>query len=132
MNTMIKIPNLLVDPTMWQGMLTNLTTTKFPFMDLVKVGEGDYELVLSVAGYTKSNLTVTLNSNILSVVGEWDKEDEKDVKYLVEGIAKRDFKREIPLSEHIEVGGVSLVDGMLYITLHKDSSTESTKEFTIS
>tara|TARA_R110000796_G_scaffold175300_1_gene292333 strand:- start:533 stop:931 length:399 start_codon:yes stop_codon:yes gene_type:complete len=132
MNTMIKIPNLLVDPTMWQGMLTNLTTTKFPFMDLVKVGEGDYELVLSVAGYTKSNLTVTLNSNILSVVGEWDKEDEKDVKYLVEGIAKRDFKREIPLSEHIEVGGVNLVDGMLYITLHKDSSTESTKEFTIS
>ena len=129
---MIKIPNLLVDPTMWQGMLTNLTTTKFPFMDLVKVGEGDYELVLSVAGYTKSNLTVTLNSNILSVVGEWDKEDEKDVKYLVEGIAKRDFKREIPLSEHIEVGGVNLVDGMLYITLHKDSSTESTKEFTIS
>tara|TARA_R110002167_G_scaffold35267_1_gene112811 strand:- start:540 stop:893 length:354 start_codon:yes stop_codon:yes gene_type:complete len=117
---------------MWQGMLTNLTTTKFPFMDLVKVGEGDYELVLSVAGYTKSNLTVTLNSNILSVVGEWDKEDEKDVKYLVEGIAKRDFKREIPLSEHIEVGGVNLVDGMLYITLHKDSSTESTKEFTIS
>tara|TARA_R110000744_G_scaffold48864_3_gene106417 strand:- start:726 stop:1124 length:399 start_codon:yes stop_codon:yes gene_type:complete len=132
MNTMIKIPNLLVDPTMWQGMLTNLTTTKFPFMDLVKVGEGGYELVLSVAGYTKSNLTVTLNSNILSVVGEWDKEDEKDVKYLVEGIAKRDFKREIPLSEHIEVGGVNLVDGMLYITLHKDSSTESTKEFTIS
>ena len=129
---MIKIPNLLVDPTMWQGMLTNLTTTKFPFMDLVKVGEGDYELVLSVAGYTKSNLTVTLNSNILSVVGEWDKEDEKGVKYLVEGIAKRDFKREIPLSEHIEVGGVNLVDGMLYITLHKDSSTESTKEFTIS
>ena len=132
MNTMIKIPNLLVDPTMWQGMLTNLTTTKFPFMDLVKVGEGDYELVLSVAGYTKSNLTVTLNRNILSVVGEWDKEDEKGVKYLVEGIAKRDFKREIPLSEHIEVGGVNLVDGMLYITLHKDSSTESTKEFTIS
>ena len=132
MNTMIKIPNLLVDPTMWQGMLTNLTTTKFPFMDLVKVGEGGYELVLSVAGYTKSNLTVTLNSNILSVVGEWDKEDEKDVKYLVEGIAKRDFKREIPLSEHIEVGGVNLVDGMLYITLRKDSSTESTKEFTIS
>ena len=132
MNTMIKIPNLLVDPTMWQGMITNLTTTKFPFMDLARIREGHYELILSVAGYTKENLTVTLNGNNLVVTGKWDKEDEKDVKYLVEGIAKRDFKREIPLSEHIEVSGVNLVDGMLYVTLHKDNSTESTKEFTIS
>lgn len=132
MNTgMIKVPNLLVDPSMWTGMLTNLTTTKFPFMDLVKVKEGEYELVLSVAGYTKENLIVSLDGNILVVQGEWDKEDEAGVKYLVEGIAKRDFKREIPLSEHIEIGSVSLIDGMLYITLLKESSVSEVQQFDI-
>ena len=124
MNTMIKVPNLLVDPAIWQGMITNLTTTKFPFMDLLRVADNEYTLILSVAGYTKDNLTVTMNGYILSVEGVWNSIDEKNVKYLVEGIAKRDFKREIPLAEHIQVGDVALIDGMLYIQLQRDIPEE--------
>ena len=124
MNTMIKVPNLLVDPAIWQGMITNLTTTKFPFMDLLRVADNEYTLILSVAGYTKDNLTVTMNGYILSVEGVWNSIDEKNVKYLVEGIAKRDFKREIPLAEHIQVGDVDLIDGMLYIQLQRDIPEE--------
>ena len=132
MNTMIKVPNLLVDPAIWQGMITNLTTTKFPFMDLLKVEDNSYELILSVAGYTKDNITVTMHGYILSVEGVWDRVDEKDAKYLVEGIAKRDFKREIPLAEHIQVGDVALIDGMLYIQLQRDIPEElKPKKFTI-
>ena len=110
MNTMIKVPNLLVDPAIWQGMITNLTTTKFPFMDLLRVADNEY--------------TVTMNGYILSVEGVWNSIDEKNVKYLVEGIAKRDFKREIPLAEHIQVGDVDLIDGMLYIQLQRDIPEE--------
>lgn len=124
MNTMIKVPNLLADPAIWQGMITNLTTTKFPFMDLLRVADNEYTLILSVAGYTKDNLTVTMNGYILSVEGVWNSIDEKNVKYLVEGIAKRDFKREIPLAEHIQVGDVDLIDGMLYIQLQRDIPEE--------
>lgn len=124
MNTMIKVPNLLVDPAIWQGMITNLTTTKFPFMDLLRVADNEYTLILSVAGYTKDNLTVTMNGYILSVEGVWNSIDKKNVKYLVEGIAKRDFKREIPLAEHIQVGDVDLIDGMLYIQLQRDIPEE--------
>ena len=132
MNTMIKVPNLLVDPAIWQGMITNLTTTKFPFMDLLRVADNEYTLILSVAGYTKDNLTVTMNGYILSVEGVWNSIDEKNVKYLVEGIAKRDFKREIPLAEHIQVGDVDLIDGMLYIQLQRDIPEElKPKKFTI-
>ena len=136
MNTMtrINVPNLLVDGYMWSDMLTNLSRDKFPHTDMVKLNEDTFEIHLSVAGYHKDNINVSLDNNILTVEGEWEQRNGKvkDTSFLMHGIAKRAFKRMFPLAEYIEVTSVSLSDGILKISLSRKIPDElKPKQFKI-
>tara|TARA_R110002020_G_scaffold89100_1_gene218075 strand:- start:24 stop:446 length:423 start_codon:yes stop_codon:yes gene_type:complete len=126
MNTLtrINVPNILVDGYMWSDMLTNLSREKFPHTDMVKLGEDKFEIHLSLAGYNKEDIDVTLDNNILAVSGEWKNVDEdgyavKGVHYLMHGIAKRKFQRMFPLAEHVEVKSVVMDNGILKVALDK-------------
>ena len=133
MNTMtqVNVPNLLVDGYVWSDMLSNLSREKFPHTDMIKHDEGDYEIQLSLAGYDKDIIDISLDSNILSVQGEWIHK-HKDKEYLMHGIAKRNFKRIFPLAEYIEVGAVSMDNGILSIKLKRNIPEElKPKTFTI-
>lgn len=133
MNTMtqVNVPNLLVDGYVWSDMLSNLSREKFPHTDMIKHDEGDYEIQLSLAGYDKDIIDISLDSNILSVQGEWTHK-HKDKEYLMHGIAKRNFKRIFPLAEYIEVGAVSMDNGILSIKLKRNIPEElKPKTFTI-
>jgi len=131
MNTMtrVNIPNILVDGYMWGDMLTNLTREKFPHMDMVKLDEGNFRVDVSLAGYSKDDISITLDSNILRISGEWT---NKEQNYLMHGIAKRAFHRELPLAEYIEVGNIKMENGILSIELNKEMPDElKPKEFKI-
>ena len=126
MNTLtrINVPNILVDGYMWSDMLTNLSREKFPHTDMVKLEEDKFEIHLSLAGYNKEDIDVTLDNNILAVSGEWKNVDEdgyaiKGVNYLMHGIAKRKFQRMFPLAEHVEVKSDTMDNGILKIALDK-------------
>ena len=126
MNTLtrINVPNILVDGYMWSDMLTNLSREKFPHTDMVKLEEDKFEIHLSLAGYNKEDIDVTLDNNILAVSGEWKNVDEdgyaiKGVNYLMHGIAKRKFQRMYPLAEHVEVNSVVMDNGILKVALDK-------------
>ncbi len=112
----IDIPNILVDGYMWGDMLTNLTREKFPHMDMTKLEEGEYEVHVSLAGYKKEDISVSLEGNIMDIKGDW-KTDA--VEYLMHGIAKRKFHRQLPLHEHTKVTGVSMDNGILTIKLSR-------------
>ena len=113
----VNIPNILVDGYMWGDMLTNLTREKLPHMDMVKLDEGHFRVDVSLAGYSNEVISLTLDSNILRISGEWT---NKEQNYLMHGIAKRAFHRELPLAEYIEVGEIKMDNGILSIDLNKE------------
>lgn len=117
----VRIPNLLVDGYMWGDMLTNLTREKFPHTDMIKVSEEKFEIHMSLAGYDKENISVTLDNNILEVSGDWGK---SEANYLMHGIAKRKFERMFPLAEHVEITSVVMDNGILKISLEKELPEE--------
>jgi molecular chaperone IbpA len=73
-----------------------------------------------VTGFEKSEIAVTVESNVLTVTGEGAesiRHENPEVVYLHRGLATRDFAREFPLAEHIEVTGAEIRNGMLTVKL---------------
>ena len=93
------------------------TRDNYPPHSIVKLGENEYRLELAVAGFKKSEITVTVEDGTLSIVG---KAEDKDARqYLHHGLAKRAFKRDFTLSEYVEVASADIVDGILAIDLKR-------------
>lgn len=104
----------------------------FPPCDVVKTNTG-YTVALAVAGFTKDDLTVEVDKdNIVTVSGK--KETKSDDKYLVKGIATRQFVRKWQLAAEDEAQGVELANGLLTITIKRNEPLpveESVKRFEI-
>ena len=99
---------------------SNSVSTNCPPHNILKTGENTYEIQIAVTGFEKSEITVQVESNILTVVGEGSesiRHEDPDVVYLHRGLATRDFAREFPLAEHIEVTGAEIKNGMLIVNL---------------
>ena len=95
--------------------------TNFPPYDIIKTSDDTFVIKLAVAGYSKDDISVTLDSGKLSVEGSINHEsDDKEnyyPEYLYKGISQRNFKREFTLADTVEVSGVKLSEGMLSIKL---------------
>lgn len=75
---------------------------------------------MAVAGFKKSELTISVQEGTLSVVGmQTHSEAPEGFEMLYQGIASRDFERSWKLGEYVEVAEVSLQDGMLKIELER-------------
>ena len=70
-----------------------------------------------MTGFDKSEIAVTVESNVLIVKGESMTTDHAPEQYLHRGLATRDFVKEFPLAEHIEVVGAETKNGMLVLKL---------------
>lgn len=92
--------------------------TGFPPYDIIKNSDEKFSIKMAVAGYTKDQITVTLNDGKLIVTGKIKSDNSKiDAEFLYKGIAERDFTRSFTLADTIEVDKVTLSDGMLYVSL---------------
>ena len=100
----------------YAGQLNN----NYPPHNILKTGENTYEIQVAVTGFEKSEVSVEVESNVLTVKGigeESVRHENSDIIYLHRGLATRDFAREFPLAEHIEVTGAEIKNGMLIIKL---------------
>ena len=96
----------------------NQVSTNYPPHNILKTGENQYEIQLAVTGFEKSEISVTVENNVLIVTGTSQTPTESEgIVYLHRGLATRDFAREFPLAEHIEVSGAEIRNGMLIIKL---------------
>lgn len=95
----------------------NSVSNNYPPHNIIKTGENQYEIQLAVTGFNKSEISVTVESNVLMVKGESMTTDYAPEAYLHRGLATRDFVKEFPLAEHIEVVGAQTENGMLTIKL---------------
>ncbi len=89
----------------------------YPPYNIEQHGNGTYRITLAVAGFTDSDLSVTLEEGQLIIRGR--KPDDSERSYLHRGIAARQFQRSFVLSDGVEVAAASLENGLLNIDLKR-------------
>lgn len=97
-------------------------TTAYPPYNVVKIDDDKLVMEFAVAGFTKEDISITTEKNILSVVGE--RAEDSDRKYLHKGIAGRKFSRKFQLPEYFEVDNASYGNGILAISLIRNIPEE--------
>lgn len=95
----------------------NSVSNNYPPHNILKLEENEYAIQLAVTGFDKSEISVTVEDNVLVIKGESLSSDYAVEQYLHRGLATRDFSKEFPLAEHIEVSGAEIKNGMLTVKL---------------
>jgi molecular chaperone IbpA len=86
----------------------------YPPHNILKIGESDYLIELAVAGFSREELSIEVKDRTLTIIGE---HVSKGREYIHRGISTKKFKRTFRLSEHVQVHGADLKDGVLSVEL---------------
>lgn len=92
----------------------------YPPYNIERIGAGDGDrlrITLAVAGFTRDQLSVTVEDNQLVIRGAQSPEADLGRHFLHRGIAARQFQRAFVLAEGIEILSAALADGLLAIDL---------------
>jgi molecular chaperone IbpA len=93
----------------------------YPPYNIEKLAEDAYRISMAVAGFGRDELELTVQDNVLIVVGKAEpKADEAERQFLHRGIAKRAFERRFQLADTIKVTGAGYADGLLNIELKRE------------
>lgn len=92
--------------------------TGYPPYNIEKIAEDQYRIVMAVAGFTKDDIEIVCDRNLLSVRGRMSETEPRT--YLYRGIAARAFERQFDLADYVEVTGASLENGLLVIALKRE------------
>lgn len=93
----------------------------YPPYNIEKVGEGAYRISMATAGFRRDELDLTVQENMLIVVGRAnDAAESGDREFIHRGIAKRAFERRFQLADTIKVTGAGYDDGLLHIDLVRE------------
>jgi molecular chaperone IbpA len=95
----------------------NSVNNNYPPHNILRLGDNEYAIQVAVTGFDKTEISVTVENNVLMVKGESMTTEYPQEAYLHRGLATRDFIKEFPLAEHIEVVGAETKNGMLIIKL---------------
>ena len=98
------------------------THQSYPPYNLVKIDEDTYQLSLAVAGFSKDEVSVSVDNGSLIVKGE--KAEESASQILHKGIATRKFTRTFALGEYMEVDRAEMADGILNIFVERNVPEE--------
>ena len=94
----------------------NLATRQaYPPYDILKLDEDTYKLSLAVAGFSKTDIDVSVDNGTLIIKGEIVEVTDAEVVH--KGIAGRKFVRSFALGEYMEVTSAELKDGMLHVNV---------------
>ena len=86
----------------------------YPPHNIIKAGESEYLIELAIAGFSKDEISVEVKDRTLTVKGE---HVSKGREFIHRGISTKKFKRTFRLSEHVNVNGADIQDGILAIEL---------------
>lgn len=107
----------------------------YPPYNIERVARDDgaetLRITLAVAGFTESQLEITVEDSQLVVRGRQE-EDGKTREFLHRGIAARQFQRTFVLAEGIEVRAADLAHGILTIDLVRRAPERMVRRIEIS
>ena len=93
----------------------------YPPYNIQRTGDDIYTLEMAVAGFKKSDISVSIENNVLKVTGE-QKKNEAD--YIHKGMATRNFLRAFTLARHMEVDQAKMEDGLLKVKIIRNLPKE--------
>ena len=102
----------------------NSANTGYPPYNIIKGDEDHYTIELAVAGFSMSELSITLDRDQLVIEGHPNEHEDDIPSYLHKGIANRTFLRTFKIAEHMEVTGADLELGILKIYLERNVPEE--------
>lgn len=89
----------------------------YPPYNIEQSADGKLRITVAVAGFDRSDLSVTIEENQLVIRGKQSDSSEKT--FLHRGIAARQFQRSFVLAEGIETTGATLENGLLTVELFR-------------
>ena len=95
--------------------VSKASTDGYPPYNVEQTGPDSLRITLAVAGFSKDELSVSVEDDELSIAGK--QVDDADRVYIHRGIAARQFQRRFVLAQGIEVQGATLDNGLLHIDL---------------
>ena len=103
----------------------------YPPYNIKQVTDNKYVIEMAVAGFTKTDIEITLDGKNLVVEGV-SKDTEDADAYIFKGIANRNFKHLFKLTDKIEIKDAEMANGMLKIWLENIvKAQDAVKKITI-
>ena len=103
---------------------------KFPPYNIKQVSDNKYVIEMAVAGFSQSDIDITLDGNKLTITGKTT-DDAEGGEFLFKGIANRAFTRTFALADKIEVQSAEIVNGMLKVALDKLAEVSTVKKIEV-
>ena len=97
--------------------LQDSTAKNYPPYNIVVRDEGTHDLEIALAGWSREDIEVVTERNVLTVSARREGSDER--AYTHKGISCRSFSRNWQLSDDTVVDGVRYENGLLTITLKR-------------
>jgi molecular chaperone IbpA len=92
----------------------------YPPFNLERLAEDRYRITLAVAGFSRDEIEITAQQNLLLVAGKKDDKAGANAAFLHLGIANRSFERRFELADFVFVEDARLNDGLLVIDLVRE------------
>jgi molecular chaperone IbpA len=98
----------------------NLTMqSNYPPYNIRKTGKDNYAIEVALAGFSKKDVEVEFEDNLLTVrTKQVNKSENSDVdgEIIHKGISQRQFARSFTIADDVKVNGAELKDGLLTIS----------------
>ncbi len=98
--------------------LQDSTATNYPPYNIVKLNDTTQQLEIALAGFSREEIEVAVERNVLTVSTKKEKEDGRE--YTHKGLARRTFARNWQLSDDTVVENVTYKDGLLTLDVRKE------------
>ena len=96
--------------------MSNISQTNYPPYNVVKEDDEHFTVELAVAGFSKKDVSITKEKNVLVIEGKIE-DESKD--FVHKGLASRTFKRSWTLADDVVIEGAELKNGVLSVNLEK-------------
>ena len=94
----------------------------YPPFNIEQTSDRSFRISLATAGFSESDLSITLENRQLVIHGKKNQETDKRI-FLHRGIATRQFQRSFVLADGVEVGEAFMENGLLHIDLLQNIPT---------
>lgn len=99
------------------GKVSKSSAAGYPPYDIERIGKQDTRLTLAVAGFSRQDLSVSIENRQLVIRGRQEERPKRE--FLHRGIASRRFQRSFVLAEGLEIVSAKLDNGLLRIDLRR-------------
>lgn len=103
-----------------------LDNSGYPPYNIESIGEDKYQITLALAGFKRTDLTITVKEGLLTIEGKRDNVEieSEDRQFIHKGIGNRAFQRQWKLAEYVEVVDATMKDGLLFVLLERQVPEE--------